>query len=193
MRADQYAYTAGSSSLSIRFPSWALEGGDDRVRERLNDAPTWARIKKEMIGLYEERGFKDLSWAAVASYRPDPSLNGLSMKDVAQKLEGSTTADAQLEAARRLMIGGGASMVYHFMSEDDIERIMKHSQVAVASDSGVLQPGAGVPHPRGNGNTARVLGGVRPGAKGHHSRRGRTEDDVASRAPLRVPRSGRGS
>ena len=158
VRADQYAYTAGSSSLSIRFPSWALEGGDDRVRERLNDGATWARIKKEMIGLYEERGFKDLSWAAVASYRPDPSLNGLSMKDVALKLEGSTTADAQLEAARRLMIAGGASMVYHFMSEDDIERIMKHPQVAVASDSGVLQPGAGVPHPRGNGNTVRVLG-----------------------------------
>ncbi len=158
VRADQYAYTAGASSLSIRFPSWALEGGDDRVRERLNDASTWVRIKKEMIGLYEERGFKDLSWAAVASYRPDPSLNGLSMKDVAQKLEGSTTADAQLEAARKLMIGGGASMVYHFMSEDDIERIMKHPEVAVASDSGVLQPGAGVPHPRGNGNTVRVLG-----------------------------------
>lgn len=158
VRADQYAYTAGSSSLSIRFPSWALEGGDDRVRERLNDATTWVRIKKAMIVLYEERGFKDLSWAAVASYRPDPSLNGLSMKDVAQKLEGSTTADAQLEAARKLMIAGGASMVFHFMSEDDIERIMKHPQVAVASDSGVLQPGAGVPHPRGNGNTTRVLG-----------------------------------
>ncbi|HYN10264.1 MAG TPA: D-aminoacylase [Vicinamibacterales bacterium] len=157
VRADQYAYTAGSSSLSIRVPSWALEGGSDRIRERLNDPATWARIKKEMIALYEERGFSDLSWAAVASYRPDPSLNGLSMKDVAHKLSGSTSADAQLESARTLMLGGGASMVYHFMSEDDIERIMKHAQVAVASDSDVLEPGAGVPHPRGNGNTARVL------------------------------------
>lgn len=157
VRADQYAYTAGSSSLSIRFPSWALEGGDVKVFERLKDAATWARIKKEMIGLYEERGFKDLSWAAVASYQPDPSLNGLSMTDVAQKLEGAASADAQLEAARKLMLGGGASMVYHFMSEDDIERIMKHPQVSVASDAGVLRPGAGVPHPRGNGNTVRVL------------------------------------
>jgi N-acyl-D-amino-acid deacylase len=158
VRADQYAYTAGASSLSIRFPSWALEGGGDQVRGRLNDPATWARIKKEMIALYEERGFSDLSWAAVASYRPDPSLNGLSMKDVAQKLEGSASADAQLEAARKLMLGGGASMVYHFMSDDDIDRIMKHAQVAFASDSGVLEPGAGVPHPRGNGNNARVLG-----------------------------------
>ena len=43
VQADQYAYTAGSSSLSIRFPSWALEGGNARVRERLDDPATWAK------------------------------------------------------------------------------------------------------------------------------------------------------
>jgi len=35
---------------------------------------------------------------------------------------------------------------------------MKHPQVAIASDSSVLTPGDGVPHPRGYGNNARVLG-----------------------------------
>jgi N-acyl-D-amino-acid deacylase len=35
---------------------------------------------------------------------------------------------------------------------------MKHPYVGVASDSDVLSPGAGVPHPRGYGNNARVLG-----------------------------------
>ena len=158
VQADQYAYTAGSSSLSIRFPSWALEGGNARMRERLNDPATWAKIKQEIAGLLAERGFTDLSWAAVASYRPDPSLNGLSMKDVAQKLVGSATPDAQIEAARLLMLGGGASMVYHFMGDDDIARIMRHPQVSFASDAGVIEPGAGVPHPRGYGNAARVLG-----------------------------------
>jgi N-acyl-D-amino-acid deacylase len=158
VQADQYAYTAAASSLSIRFPAWALEGGPDRIRERLNDPQTWARIKKEMEALYEERGFSDLSWATVASYEPDPSMGGLSMKDVAMKLEGAGSADAQLEAARKLMLGGGASMVYHLMGDDDIERIMRHPVVAVASDSGLLKPDVGVPHPRGNGNNARVLG-----------------------------------
>jgi N-acyl-D-amino-acid deacylase len=158
VRADQYAYTAGSSSLSIRFPAWALEGGAEQVQQRLNDAATWARMKKEMQALIEERGFRDLSWAAVASYRPDPSLNGLSMKDVALRLTGGMSADAQLEAARRLMLGGGASMVYHFMSESDIERIMRHGAVAIASDASVLDGEGGVPHPRGYGNAARVLG-----------------------------------
>ena len=50
------------------------------------------------------------------------------------------------------------SMVYHFMSEDDVKRIMKDPDVMVASDSGVLTPGQGAPHPRGYGNNARVLG-----------------------------------
>jgi N-acyl-D-amino-acid deacylase len=158
VQADQYAYTAGSSSLSIRFPAWALEGGSAQVRTRLQDAATWARIKKEMQALYTERGFTDLSWASVASYRADPSLNGLTMKQVAETLSGSGSADAQLEAARTLMIGGGASMVYHFMGDDDIARIMRHPMVSFASDAGVLQPGNGVPHPRGYGNNARVLG-----------------------------------
>jgi N-acyl-D-amino-acid deacylase len=155
--ADQYAYTAASSSLGIRFPSWALEGGQPRLQERLNDPATWARIKDEMRGLLAERGLKDLSFARIASYRADPSLNGLSILQVAEK-RGNGSADAQLEVAREMMLAGGASMVYHFMSEEDVDRIMKHPLVGFASDSGLLAFGSGVPHPRGYGNNARVLG-----------------------------------
>jgi N-acyl-D-amino-acid deacylase len=157
VRADQYAYTAASSGLSIRFPAWALEGGADRIRERLDDPATWERIKREMRGLLAERGLSDLSFATVASYSADPSLNGLTMKQVAARLKDSDSADAQLEAAREMMRRGGASMVYHFMSDDDVVRIMRHAEVAFASDSAVLAYGEGVPHPRGYGNNVRVL------------------------------------
>jgi N-acyl-D-amino-acid deacylase len=157
VEADQYAYTAASSSLGIRFPSWVLEGGQSKIQERLEDAVTWAKIKDEMRALLAERGLKDLSFARIASYRASPDLNGLSIQQAAQRLKGSDTADAQLETAREMMLAGGASMVYHFMSDTDVERIMKHPFVAFASDSGVLAPGAGVPHPRGYGNNARVL------------------------------------
>ena len=156
--ADQYAYTAASSTLGIRFPSWVLEGGPQKIRERLEDEATWTKVRAEMQGLLAERGLKDLSFARIASYRADPSLNGLSIAEAAQKLQGSGTFEAQLETARRMMMAGGASMVYHFMSDDDVDRIMKHGRVGFASDSGVLTPGAGVPHPRGYGNNARVLG-----------------------------------
>jgi N-acyl-D-amino-acid deacylase len=80
------------------------------------------------------------------------------MKQVAAKLKDPESADAQLEAARDMMLADGASMVYHFMSDEDVERIMRHPFVGFASDSSVLTPGVGVPHPRGYGNNARVLG-----------------------------------
>ena len=59
---------------------------------------------------------------------------------------------------RRMLRAGGASMVYEFMSEDDIEPILRHPFVAIASDSGLNVMGQGVPHPRGYGNNARALG-----------------------------------
>ena len=158
VEADQYAYSAASSTLGIRFPSWVLEGGQPQITARLNDTATWAKIKEEMRGLLAERGLADLGFAVVASYRANPSLNGLSMKQVAAKLKGAETADAQFEAAREMMLAGGASMVYHFMSDEDIDRIMRHPLVGIASDSSVLTMGEGAPHPRGYGNNARVLG-----------------------------------
>jgi N-acyl-D-amino-acid deacylase len=158
VRADQYAYTAASSTLGIRFPSWALEGGQAKIAERLNDPATWQKIKQEMAALLAERGLRDLSFAVVAMHRADPSLNGLSIKQVAARRLGSDSADAQFEAARTLMLAGGASMVYHFMSDADVDRIMRHPQVGIASDSGVHTFGDGAPHPRGYGNNARVLG-----------------------------------
>jgi N-acyl-D-amino-acid deacylase len=158
VKADQYAYTAASSSLGIRFPSWVLEGGPTKIAERLNTPATWEKIKVEMAALLAERGLRDLSFAVVALYKPDPSVNGLSMLQVAQRRKGSDSADAQFEAAREMLLEGGASMVYHFMSDDDVDRIMKHPEVSIASDSSVLAFGDGVPHPRGYGNNARVLG-----------------------------------
>jgi N-acyl-D-amino-acid deacylase len=158
VQADQYAYTAASSTLGIRFPSWVLEGGDPAIASRLNDPATWDRIQKEMRGLLAERGLNDLSFAVVANFGADPTLNGLSIKQVALKLQQSDSLEAQLESARWMMIRGGASMVYHFMSDEDVDRIMKHPQVGVASDSSVLRFGQGVPHPRGYGNNVRVLG-----------------------------------
>jgi N-acyl-D-amino-acid deacylase len=158
VEADQYAYTAAGSGLAIRFPDWALAGTADEVRRRFADEATWRRIAAATKALLAARGFTDLSFATVASYEPDPSLQGLTMKQVAAKLRGSGSADAQLEAARQMMLQGGAAMVYHLMSEEDIERILRHPRVAVASDSSVLAFGDGRPHPRGYGNNARVLG-----------------------------------
>lgn len=158
VNADVYLYDAASSTLGIRFPSWVLEGGQDRINERLDDAQTWARIKEEMKKLIRERGLENYSFARIASYRADPSLNGLSIPDAARKILGADDIETQLEMMRRMLRAGGASMVYQFMAEDDIGRILRHPYVSIASDSGLNVLGEGVPHPRGYGNNARALG-----------------------------------
>lgn len=158
VQADEYAYAAASADLAIRFPAWALAGSRTAIAARLNDQAAWTRIKAEMRASLALRGLADLSFAVVTTYPADPSLQGLSMRQVARRLDGSDTPDAQFEVARRLMLGGGATMVYHLMAEDDVVQIMKSPWVSIASDSAVLVPGEGVPHPRGYGNNARVLG-----------------------------------
>ena len=157
VQADLYAYTAAASSLSIRFPDWALEGGEEKIHQRLDDGETWRRIREDMKDLLAARGFKDLAFAVVASYPPDPAFVGLTMKQVAERLLGDGSADAQLEAARRMLRAGGAGMVYHLMADGDVERILRHPRVGIASDGAVVEPGSGRPHPRASGNNARVL------------------------------------
>jgi N-acyl-D-amino-acid deacylase len=48
-------------------------------------------------------------------------------------------------------------MVYHSMSDADVERIMRYPFTAIASDGGIREFGEGVPHPRSYGTNARVL------------------------------------
>jgi N-acyl-D-amino-acid deacylase len=53
---------------------------------------------------------------------------------------------------------GGAQGVFHGMSEEDLQKFMQHPNTMIACDSGIRAFGEGVPHPRGYGNNARVLG-----------------------------------
>jgi N-acyl-D-amino-acid deacylase len=158
VNADQYLYDAASSNLGIRFPSWVLEGGQDKINERLDDDASWAKIRAEMRELIRERGLEDYGFARIAEYRTDRALNGLTIPQVSQKVLGAADLATQQEMMRRMLRAGGASMVYHFMSDDDLTRILRHPMVSIASDSGLNTFGEGVPHPRGYGNAARVLG-----------------------------------
>src|SRR5690606_2106089 len=158
VHADQYLYDAASSNLGIRFPSWVLEGGQDQINLRLDDEATWMKIRAEMRELIRERGLEDYDFARIAEYRSDRSLNGLTIPEAAQKTLGAADLATQQELMRRMLRSGGASMVYHFMSDKDLDAILQHPMVSIASDSGLNTFGEGVPHPRGYGNAVRLLG-----------------------------------
>ena len=67
-------------------------------------------------------------------------------------------AKAEAETVIDIMINGGASAVFHGMSEDDVKRIMQYPFNMFASDASIRVLNAGMPHPRGYGTNARVLG-----------------------------------
>lgn len=155
---DQYAYTASSTSLDVRLPDWALAGGREEGKKRLADKDTRERIVNQMKEGLQKSGFKDYDFAVVASYAPNPSFNGKSIKEITKEVKGRDDLDSQIEQIFDMYAAGGAGMVYHGMSEEDVERIMREPFTMIASDSSVRRLGEGVPHPRGYGNNARILG-----------------------------------
>ena len=155
---DQYAYTASSTSLDSRIPSWAIAGGREEGKKRLADPQTREKVAKEMKDDLKKKKFKDYEFAYVASYRANPEFNGKNIKEITKIARGKDSLDAQIEQFFEMHAKGGASMVYRVMSEEDVLAIMREPFTMIASDSGVRQFGSGVPHPRGYGNNARVLG-----------------------------------
>jgi N-acyl-D-amino-acid deacylase len=155
---DQYAYTASSTSLDSRLPSWLSAGGLEEAKKRLADKPTRDRVVAEMKEGLKRSGFKDYSYAMVADYEPDRSFNGRSIAEITKQVQGKSDITSQIEQIVSMYEAGGAGMVYHGMSEDDVKRIMQEPFTMIASDSGVRQSDESVPHPRGYGNNARVLG-----------------------------------
>lgn len=155
---DQYAYTASSTSLSARMPSWVLAGGPEEAKKRLADKATRERVVADMKDALKKSGFKDYDFAVVASYDPDRSFNGKSIAEITKLVRKKSDVSSQIDQILDMYLAGGAGMIYHGMGEDDVKRIMQEPFTMIASDSGVRRVDESVPHPRGYGNNARVLG-----------------------------------
>ncbi|HKQ06998.1 MAG TPA: D-aminoacylase [Blastocatellia bacterium] len=154
---DQYVYTASSTSLNTLLPTWALEGGRDKAKARLDDPATRAKIKAEMIQSLGKNGFKDFSYAVVAGYQPEPAYEGKNISEITRLARGKSGAEEEAEQIIAMYLAGSAGMIFHKMSEPDVERIVAQPYTMIASDSGVIRMNSGVPHPRGYGNNARVI------------------------------------
>jgi N-acyl-D-amino-acid deacylase len=155
---DQYAYTASSTGLSQLIPEKAREGGKEKFIERLDNPETKAGIVEEMKKALQKRQSPDYSYAVIAAFKPDPTYNGLNVVEATAKLWSADSIEDQIETILEIEKHGGASAVFHGMSEADLEVFMKHPNTMFASDSGVRRFQQDVPHPRGYGNAARILG-----------------------------------
>ncbi len=155
---DQYPYTASSTSLSVILPDWALADGQDSIKARLANATVRNKIKNQMLKSLSKRKLKHWSYAVVAYYAPDTSYNGKSIEEINQLIGRKHKAKDEAETIMDMMTKGGASAVFHGMSEADVKYIMKYPFNMIASDATIRVLNSGNPHPRGYGTNARVLG-----------------------------------
>jgi N-acyl-D-amino-acid deacylase len=158
--SDQYPYTASSNAfVASMMPQWAQEGGRAQMLARLKNPTARKEIAAETVRIIrDERGGGDPKNVFLAHCDFDPAMAGRNLADVARLRGMEPTIENGAEAAIWVVEQGHCQGVYHAMSEQDLERVMRHPATMIASDGWVQILGRGVPHPRSYGTFARVLG-----------------------------------
>lgn len=152
--ADQYPYTASSTTLGVTIPNWAHEGGSAALCRRLADPEVRARIRHEEV----ETG---RAWERIVIARAQrrPEWAGQSVADLAAAA-GQDPLEWTCDAL--VLHDGSIDIVHHSMSEDDVRSVMVKPWVGIGSDSRANAPygplAQGRPHPRSYGTFPRVLG-----------------------------------
>jgi len=155
---DQYPYTASSTGTAALIPQWAQEGGQKALVERLDAPEQRAKIKAMVIeNIKFDRGGGDPKNVVLANCNFDKTLAGKHLAEITQAHGRDVTLDNAAETLLELQHSGGCQAVYHAISEEDVERILKYPFTMVGSDGEVPQFGVGAPHPRSYGTFARIL------------------------------------
>jgi N-acyl-D-amino-acid deacylase len=165
--ANMYLYTAGGTGLDSVIPSWAFEGGREKLLERLKDPNIRARLKQEIKtgspgwwNIVEAAGGWDNIVLASAANKNNARFQGKSLAQIAKEWN-KEPADAAFDLVLQ-GTDGRVSALYYMMSEEDIKTALKFPWTSLGSDGGTsLKPapedGTGVGHPRSYGNFPRLI------------------------------------
>lgn len=155
---DQYLYTAGATYIDIIFPAWVFDGGEAKAKENLSNPEISKRVRDEMLEKAAKQGFEDVNFVQITNYQKNPSFVGKRLKEIAKEYKNDDSPQAQAELAIEMRLNGGAGVIVHKMSDEDVDRIFQKPYAMVAADAGILDINSkSSPHPRGFGNNARVL------------------------------------
>ena len=155
---DQYPYTASSTSISTLIPDDILADGQDSIKARLQRPDLRKQVINSMLARLKKRKLKHFGYAVVANFSPDTSYNGKSIEQINLMKGRKHKATEEALTVIDIMMQGGASAVFHGMGDEDVKRIMQYPFNMFASDASIRVWNAGMPHPRGYGTNARVLG-----------------------------------
>ncbi|MDT8429707.1 MAG: D-aminoacylase [Pseudomonadales bacterium] len=156
---DQYPYTASSTSLTILFPGWSLDGGRESLLARMADPDTRQQLRAEIVRNIEvDRGGDDPANVVIANCPHDNTLNGLNLSQILRLQERQESKENAADLLMELVQAGNCSAVFHAIDETDVRNIMRHPRTMIASDGGVEAPSERMPHPRSYGTFARLIG-----------------------------------
>jgi len=162
--ADTYAYTAWFNDFSAFIPSWAHDGGTEKLVERLKDPATRERIRKDM--LTPSRDW-DNEWQEIPG--PEAIMIGAVEKPALVPLLGKRLSEIAklwnedpLDALFDLLIQDPSTDVAVFgMSQPDVTLALQQPWVSIDNDSEGTSPegilGQSHPHPRAYGTFPRIL------------------------------------
>jgi N-acyl-D-amino-acid deacylase len=157
---DLYPYTASATSISAALmPTWAQEGTRDDVLKRLRDPDTRRKILVATLQiLLDGRGGGDPRNVMVSRCDWNADFAGRRLDEVARMRGKPGSIEDAADTALWLVENGDCGGIYFAISEDDIQRVLRHPASMVASDGQVVVFGRASPHPRSYGTFARVLG-----------------------------------
>ena len=157
---DQYPYTASATSIqSALMPAYALEGGREAVLKRLQTPALRHELRRETARIIaEERGGGDPNNVQLSRCDWDHALDGKRLGDVTRGRGLEPTIDNAAETVFWIVEQGGCGGIFHAISEDDLQRILRHPATMIGSDGEVPIFGQANPHPRSYGTFVRVLG-----------------------------------
>ena len=152
--ADRYPYCATSTTLHAILPTWLLDGGIATMVKRLSQNEVLSQLEEEM---------KTTHWDEVhlahATKEQNKKWQGKSISHIAKCCH-----KAELDTFLHIIKdeAGAAMGVYHSLSEDNLQRLLKKAWLAIGSDGSARKTkgplSRGVPHPRCYGTFARFLG-----------------------------------
>jgi len=156
--ADVYPYTVTGTTLAAMIPPAFLDGGILKMVERLKQADIRQQISEILSS-------DDISWENIAKEasfenimiidaHETPEVVGKTLSEIAEST-GATESDTLFDIL--IANEGNATMVEFCLDEHDVELILHHPRVMIASDSTVDYPGMNF-HPRTGGSFPRVLG-----------------------------------
>jgi len=150
--ADQYPYTASSTSLAATVISAKFRTGSDAdLRKRFDDPELGAALRANMTKNLSGRGGGKI--IRIAQYKANPKWQGKDLATIAAE-EKKDVIDLAIEIQKN----GGASIVNFGMNDEEVRLFMKEPWVATASDGSARVPASDVPHPRSYGCFPRKIG-----------------------------------